>query len=507
MWRVKVGIEIHARILAQSKLLSGASSQFVRNAQYANSQVALFDLGTPGTLPSINEECVDQAIRTGIALNGEVKERSVFERKHYFYGDSPLGFQVTQQRWPIVVGGVLDYQFMNGRELRVKKVRITRIQLEQDTGRMVGNQFDVSGGSSLLDLNRAGTGVMEIVTEPDMDSAMEAGEFVRSIQNLLRTIGSCDGNMENGSLRVDVNVSVHNSDLGIDSHRVEVKNLNSIRSVVRAVEHEAERLEVLYGSIDGPPGFQVAETRSFDALAGVSEAMRKKEKGADYRFFPEPDLRPLVVSASRIKHIADTMPEYPEEIIARLKNPPIHLDEDQARVLFGEPGGVAYFESVLSCIGDGASMKHPGKAVASWMCNHLFGLLHARDQELESVPPESVASVICMVDSGYISQTTGKTLLAMVVDGESSDPREIVDKNQWAQLDDDASLFSTCEQVVKELEKTRKGRSALKAYFKGKDAVFGVFLGHAMKMTEGRANPQALRKVMQTVLERAKPKA
>ncbi|GBG32049.1 Glutamyl-tRNAGln amidotransferase subunit B, mitochondrial [Hondaea fermentalgiana] len=566
-WRVKVGIEIHARVLARSKLFSGASTSFAHDLANPNEQVALFDAGLPGTLPRVNAACVDQAIRTGIALRGTVHPTSIFERKHYFYGDSPLGFQITQQRHPIVSGGALHVVLKdnskeeeaarankrkmeekqrkkNEKKAKKKKnakaaqqaekedaaatqasvdaddgnaadnttasieyrslpqctVRITRIQLEQDTGRMLPT---LDGQKQLLDLNRAGTGVMEIVTEPDMESPQEAAEFVQTMQTLLRTVGTCDGNMEDGSLRADVNVSVHAP--GINSHRVEVKNLNSIRAVSRAVEVEALRLVTEYRDVepdDLPTMARPAETRAFDALEGVSRVLRSKEGAADYRFFPDPDLPPLVIAEERISNLALTMPPLPEEILARLQGPELALSQDDALVLFHEPGGVAYFDQVCVELNKIPEVSKDGPSqAANWICSVLLGL--GEMSLRETLHPAFVAGVVDMVAKEEISRLTAKKLLSESVgDLAAVDPRPIVEANAWFQINDDAVLRELAASVLGQLAATPKGRKLISDFHGGKDALKGSFIGQVMRASGQRANPRLLEPIVLDELRR-----
>mmetsp|Transcript_16122 Transcript_16122/g.31151 ORF Transcript_16122/g.31151 Transcript_16122/m.31151 type:complete len:555 (+) Transcript_16122:698-2362(+) len=540
-WRIKVGIEIHARVLAKSKLFSGSSTSFAHDQINPNDQVALFDAGVPGTLPQVNAACVDQAIRTGLALKGQIHAFSVFERKHYFYGDSPLGFQITQQRQPVVSGGELhvyvkdtsdedaaaqqaqaqkkskkkskkakksssdDTKASVGPELIIpasseRIVRITRIQLEQDTGRMLPT---LDGGKQLLDLNRAGTGVMEIVTEPDMESPAEAAEFVRTIQTLLRTVGTCDGNMEDGSLRADVNVSVHAP--GINSHRVEVKNLNSIRAVSRAVEYEASRLAEIYKDVepdDIPTPARTAETRAFDALEGISRQLRDKEGAADYRFFPDPDLPPLVVEQSRIDEIERTMPPLPEAILSRLRGPGLELPEDDALVLFHTIGAIPYFDAVCEALQSLPKPPVGGPSQASsWICSVLMGYdtlaLH------ETLHPQFLAHIVQMTAEEEISRLTAKKLISDNIGNlEARDPRSIVEANGLYQINDEGALRELSMKVIDQIAATPKGKKLVKDFLGGKDALLGSFMGQVMRASDQRANARLLEPLVRDSLER-----
>jgi len=510
-WQLRVGFEVHARLLSRSKLFSGSSAAFQGASHGANAQVAWLDAGLPGSLPRLNAACVDLAVRTGLALDGEVQAESVFERKHYFYGDSPLGYQITQQRKPIVVGGQLAFRYKegaarsalpgqgpsNGEQVMTKVMRITRVQLEQDTGRSLQGG---PGGCNLLDLNRAGVGLVEIVTEPDASSAKEAAAFAASMRALLTAAGTCDGNMQDGSLRFDVNISVHTD--GIDSHRVEVKNVNSIKSIERAVEYENTRLVRLY-SENPVPGLG-HETRSFDASIGETVAMRDKEKDADYRFVPDPDLLPLRISQDRIARIQNELPELPDATFARLCRAPFELSEEDAFTIFSEPSGVPYFESVVAEVGPQA--PKPAE-IASWMSNVLLGRLHKQKLSsfINGVSPAFVAELVTLEGSDQISPRTARRVLDaalthVVAETAPPMPLAIVQERNWLQISDPAELRAICEQVITDLEATKKGSKNLAQYREGKATLFDFFMGQAMRRTHGCANPAALEPILRDVL-------
>ncbi len=492
-------------MLSRSKLLSGASAQFDGGAA-PNSRCALHDAGLPGTLPRVNAACVEAAVRTGLALGAQVRTRSVFERKHYFYGDQPLGFQVTQQRWPIAVGGALSVSFVEDRglsraaqEARHALVRITRVQLEQDTGR----SLESGAGSTLVDLNRAGCGVMEIVTEPDVDSAAGAVAFCAEMRALLEAVGTCDGNMQDGSLRFDVNVSVHGGAHGVDSHRVEVKNLNSFRSVERAVRHEQQRLERLYeaGSGSGAAGAWrgAHETRTFNIATGGTEPLRSKDSTAEYRFFPEPDLPPLVISQRRIEALRATMPELPEQARARLQQQ-LALPEDSARKLLEEPGALRLLDAAVK-------LGAPAQAAAGWILNDLLALAHAQALtvlDMDLLTPDALAAVIRLEAEGAVTRANARKALAET-SRTGRRPEDVIRENDWAQLQGAPAHAELAAQVLDELAARPKGREQLAQYHAGKASVLEFILGAAMQRSKGRANAQLLRPALLDALLRHRP--
>ena len=535
VWELQVGIEIHARILAQTKLFSRSSAAFTKGHGYPNSQVALFDAGMPGALPSLNAACVDQAIRTALALNGRVNTRSVFERKHYFYGDSPLGFQITQQRAPIVSGGAVTVVVKGtakGKKTAgdVEKivVGIDRIQLEQDTGRTIeggGSKTELaSSGTTLLDLNRAGLGLMEIVSSPDIKSAAAAAAFVRTVRDLLQHIGTCDGSMEEGSLRADINVSVASGDGAIRSPRIEVKNLNSLRSVERAVAFERDRL---VAALEAGEPLNHNETRTFDAASGETLLLRRKETAVDYRFFPEPDLPALFIDDERIQRIVRTMPELFDDTLKRLMAPPHDLAEMDALVLLGEPGAVRLFDSMTAALNpeqhtgadgsceDADEVAIPHKAIANLICNELIATVsQAPTIESTDGTTASVAmldldkAVPCLVEllqllqSERLSSGIGKRVLAEMLKNDfNAGADNIAEANGWYQINDDKVLSQVCVQVLDEAQGSKKGKKTIAQYLGGKEQLLEYFLGQAMGKTKGLGNPQILREKLRHALE------
>ncbi|UIZ20855.1 hypothetical protein KXD40_000282 [Peronospora effusa] len=553
LWEVCIGLEVHAQILSRSKLMSGAAAATLSSVR-PNRHVSFFDAALPGTLPVINRECVHQAIRTGLALNATVHLRSLFERKHYFYCDLPLGYQLTQQRAPVASKGILHfdlpasaiisehgeawgdeevtfdafkYKSRKEKNEALKKwkakqaekqqlegaiqrsVRITRIQLEQDSGKSI---HDLEEENTVVDLNRAGTALLEIVMEPDLRSSLEAGQVMRQLQHLLRHLDVCDGNMEEGSMRCDLNVSVRPTNQGEDAgtenlyhaltsstaapfgERVEVKNMNSIRNMMRAAEYEARRQIAL---IEKEGGEVHRETRSFDAVTGKTKRMRSKEGAKDYRFFPEPDLPPLVLTNDLIEMISRSMPELPDVLKDRLCAQ-YDLTPYESSVLVNEPGAAHYFESIA------AQNSRPSKMVVNWVLNDLFGHLKASNGDIFSSPVQAteLGALIDLIQDGTISGKIAKDVLERMFyenDAKKS-PLQIVEEKGWKQIQDPDEIRSHCRAVLDD-PKTKKN---LEAYWKGKTQLFGFFIGQVMKRCDGRVHPELANSIMQEVLEENK---
>lgn len=421
-WQICIGLEVHAQILTKSKLFSASSASI---SVQPNTHVSLIDAAYPGTLPVLNEKCVHQAMRTAFALNSTVQKRSIFERKHYYYCDLPQGYQITQQRAPIAVGG------------EITQVRINRIQLEQDSGK---SNHDLKPNDTMVDLNRAGTALMEIVMEPDIRSAAQAGNVLRKLQHLLVHIGTCDGQMEDGSMRCDLNVSVRPMDQqDTFGERVEIKNMNSIRNLVRAAEYEAARqIECLESGQSIYP-----ETRTFDAVSGTTKRMRRKESAKDYRFFPEPDLPPLCLEDSLIEQLKQTLPELPDAQVERLQQM-YDLTQYESNVLVQDQGAVAYFEQIAK------DPTRPNKVVANWVMNDLFGLLKATNTSIRSSPVGSkrLGQLIDLVVAKKISGKIAKEVLEKMYYEDERDANDIVQAMGLLQISDPAEIEALCRQVV-----------------------------------------------------------
>eukprot|EP00123_Amoebidium_parasiticum_P004025 comp15319_c0_seq1/m.12168 comp15319_c0_seq1/g.12168 ORF comp15319_c0_seq1/g.12168 comp15319_c0_seq1/m.12168 type:complete len:511 (-) comp15319_c0_seq1:597-2129(-) len=464
-WEAVIGLEIHAQIASKSKIFSGAAVSF---AAPPNSQVSFVDAALPGTLPALNRRCVEAAVLTGLALKGNIARRSLFDRKHYFYFDLPAGYQITQQRVPIVSGGRINLRSQSSRT-----IRIARLHIEQDTGKSLHE-----GTKVYVDLNRAGTGLMEIVTEPDIRSGEEAAMFVRKLQGILQELGTCDGNMDEGSMRVDVNVSVRRpgEDYGV---RVEVKNVNGTRHVKKAIDFEIERqVEVLQsgGTVD-------RETRWFVWQKGVTRSLRTKESEKDYRYMPEPDLPPLVLSEEYISKMAASLPELPEEKVARIAQK-YGLAEKDCVVLVDHPGAISYFEQVAS--------GRDAVQVAKWISTDLFGALNARDVTIDQCPvsPAVSGALLDLVQSGEISGKAGKQAFARLMNGDKRGPREIVTENNWLQLSNPVEIRRLCLLVIEEqpkmVEKLQKGNTRMQ----------NTLVGEVIKKTKGSVNPNMAARIM-----------
>ena len=365
-WEIIIGLEVHAQVTSKSKLFSGSSTEF---GSEPNSQVSLVDAALPGMLPVINEYCVEQAVRTGLGINADINPRSAFDRKNYFYPDLPQGYQISQFKEPIVGKGKVVVDLKNG---GTREVNIERIHLEQDAGKSLHDQ---SPDSTFIDLNRSGVALMEIVSEPDMRSAEEAAEFMKKLRTILRYLGSCDGDMEKGSMRCDANVSVRRPG-ELMGTRCEIKNLNSIRNIINAINYEARRqVEVIEGGslID-------QETRLFDADKGTTRTMRSKEDAHDYRYFPDPDLYPLVITATFVEKIRKTLPELPDAKKERYMNK-MGLSAYDANVLVADKSSAEYFEEVAE--------KHEPKMAANWITAELFGRLNKSGKIIDECPVSS----------------------------------------------------------------------------------------------------------------------
>lgn len=505
LWEVCVGLEIHAQVCAASKLFSRAAAGGEQSAP--NSCVSLFDASIPGTLPVVNTHAVDQAVRTGLALRGDVRPRSVFERKHYFYYDLPLGYQITQQRHPIVVNASLEVpatpdaggQDVGDGPAAMRRVRIARIQLEQDSGKSI---HDLVPGASVVDLNRAGTALMELVTEPDLRSAPEAVSFVRALAHLLRHIGACQGNMALGQLRCDVNVSVRREGEGAFGERVEVKNLNSTRSVGRAIEVEAERQVALLEAGGGPVAY---ETMGFNAASGRTERMRAKETAKDYRFLPDPDLPAVALTQDRIQRLQQSLPELPDALRARLVQQ-YGVSATQAEVLVGEQHAAAFFEAAVEAAAGGRNLAGP---LANWLVNDLFGLLKKQDHVAEgqlltgcAVEPRRLGTLVQRVTAGTLSSRMGKDVLEAMVGGEcGGDPDAIAEARGMRVNRDEGQLQEACAAVLA----SAKGRKAAAKYYRGYHRMVGGLVGEVMKATKGAADPKMATRIITELLEAERP--
>ena len=460
-WEIVCGLEVHAQVVSQAKLFSGAATAF---GAEANTQVSPIDAGMPGMLPVVNSWCVEQAVRTGLGLRAEINRVSVFERKNYFYPDLPCGYQISQYQHPVVGKGKLTIDFPDG---TAKDVGITRLHLEMDAGKSVHDAHD---DASLIDLNRSGVALMEIVSEPDIASPEEAVLYLRKLRSILRYLGTCDGNMEEGSLRCDANVSVRKIGDTALGTRCEVKNVNSMRFVARAIEYEAKRqVEILEGG-----GRIDQETRLFDSTKGETRSMRSKEEAHDYRYFPDPDLLPLELADGFVERIAEGLPELPDDKKARFERD--HgLSAYDAGVLVAEAATADYFEAVAK--------GRDAKQAANWVSNDLFGLLGKAGKGIEDSPVQaaSLGRLLDLIRSEVISGKIAKDVFAIMF-AEGGDPEEIVEARGLKQVTDTGAI----EKLVDELIAANPGQvaQALK-----NPKVAGWFTGQVMKATGGKANP------------------
>ena len=455
-WEVVIGMEIHAQVTSESKLFSGASTEF---GGAPNSHVALVDAAMPGMLPVINEECVRQAIRTGLGLKAKVNLRSVFDRKNYFYPDLPQGYQISQYKSPIVGEGAVAVDLEDGSSV---VVGIERVHLEQDAGKSL---HDRHPDYSYLDLNRSGVALMEIVSKPDLRSADAAKAFIAKLRSILRYLGTCDGDMEKGSLRADVNVSVRRPGEPLGT-RCEIKNVNSIRFIGQAIEHEARRqIEIIEegGTIE-------QETRLFDAARGQTRSMRSKEEAHDYRYFPDPDLLPLVFDQPYVDALAAKLPELPDEKKSRFMRD-FSLSEYDAGVLVAERETAEFFEAVAK--------GRDGKAAANWVINELFGRLNKEGKTIASSPVSAgqVGAMLDLIRDGTISGKIAKDLFEIVWT-EGGDPRAIVEQRGMKQVTDTAAIEKVVDDIVaKNPDKVADAKSNPKA--------IGWFIGQVMKSSGG----------------------
>jgi aspartyl-tRNA(Asn)/glutamyl-tRNA(Gln) amidotransferase subunit B len=470
-WEIVIGMEVHAQVLSNAKLFSGAATAF---GAAPNSQVSFVDAAMPGMLPVINRKCVEQAIRTGLGLKAKINRRSVFDRKNYFYPDLPPGYQISQYKQPIVGEGEVTIDLQNGRSVLVG---IERLHLEQDAGKSLHDQHP---DHTYVDLNRAGVALMEIVTKPHMRSSEEAAAFLRKLRAIVRYLGTCDGNMDEGSMRADVNVSVCRTggyekfrETGEFKHlgtRCEIKNVNSMRFIAQAVEYEARRqVDILEngGKID-------QETRLFDSRAGETRSMRSKEEAHDYRYLPDPDLLPLELDQSWIDEIARSLPELPDEKKTRLMSS--GLSAYDAAVLVAEKETADYFEAIVA---EGADPK----AAANWLNNEVFGRLNKAGLSIAASPvsPAQNAVILLLLAENVISGKIAKDVLDIVW-SEGGDPRAHVDARGLRQVTDTSAIEAAVENVI--AANPDKAEEAKK-----KPKLAGWFVGQVMKDTGGKANP------------------
>ena len=471
-YEVVIGLEVHAQVLSESKLFSASPTKF---GSEPNTQVSLVDAAFPGMLPVINEFCIKQAIKTGIGLNAKINNRSIFDRKNYFYADLPQGYQISQYKNPIVGEGSVTLDMPEGE----KKIGIERLHLEQDAGKSI---HDIDPKNTLVDLNRSGVALMEIVSKPDLRSLDEVNAFIKKLRSIMRYLGTCDGNMQEGSLRADVNVSVRKKGVLELGTRCEIKNVNSIKFMQMAIDYEANRqVDILEagGSVN-------QETRLFDTKKNETRSMRTKEDAHDYRYFPDPDLLPLELNDEFIEDIKKDIPELPDEKKKRFIEK-FKLSPYEATILVSDIETSKYFEDV--------SIKSDIKLATNWITGELFALLNDKNIEITDSPisSENLAKLINLIKDGTISGKIAKTVFEMMADGDQ-DPEKIVEEKGLKQQSDPKELEKIIDKVISDNPKN------VEAYKSGKDKLFGFFVGQVMKQSNGKANPQLVNQILKKKL-------
>ncbi len=468
-WEIVCGLEIHCQIISKSKIFSSASTHFGSDT---NQNVSFVDAGMPGMLPTLNEECVRQAVKTGLGLRAKINKYSEFSRKNYFYADLPQGYQITQFRYPIVGEGVVTIDLDDG---STKDIRIERMHIEQDAGKSI---HDMSPVKSFIDLNRAGVGLMEIVTKPDFSAPEEAGAFLKKLRSILRYLGTCDGNMNEGSMRCDVNVSVRPEGSTEYRTRCEMKNVNSVKFVMQAIENEARRHIEVYengGTIE-------QETRQFDPVSGQTKVMRKKEFAHDYRYFPEPDLPPLVLSDEFINEIKQNLPELPDAKKARFMET-MGLTKYDATIICENKEVAEFFEQ--------AAKVHDGKKVANWLMGDFFAMLNRKNLTIENSPisAENLGKLVELIETNVISGKVAKDVFEIM--SETGDnPEKIVEEKGLKQVTDTAAIEAIVDAVI------ANNPENVAAYRNGKVNLRGWFVGQVLKESKGKANPQIVNELL-----------
>ena len=471
-WEIVVGLEVHAQVISDSKLFSGSSTTF---GAEPNTQVSLIDAAFPGMLPVLNRACVAQAIRTGLGLNAQINLKSRFDRKNYFYADLPQGYQISQFEHPIVGKGCVSIELADG---QTREIGITRLHLEQDAGKLLHDQ---DPSQSFVDLNRAGIALMEIVSEPDIRSPEEAGAYLRKLRQILRYLGTCDGNMEEGSLRADVNVSVRKAGEAFRT-RCEIKNVNSIRFVMQAIEVEALRQVNVWEN--GQTVEQ--ETRLFDPSRGETRAMRSKEDAHDYRYFPDPDLLPLVLEQEWVDALKATLPELPDVKRSRFQAE-YGITSYDAGVLVAEQAVADYYETV--------ARGRDGKLATAWVTGDLFAALNKTGSTIEASPvkAEMLGRMLDLITDGTINGKIAKEVFEVMFETGDS-PDAIIEHKGLRQVTDTGVIETAITTVLE------KHADKVEEYRNGKEKLFGFFVGQVMKETQGKANPALVNDVLKTRL-------
>lgn len=477
-WEVVIGLEFHAQISTKSKLFSASPTEFGADP---NTHVSFYDAAMPGMLPVLNENAIDQAIKSGFGIKGTINKISKFDRKNYFYPDLPSGYQISQLYYPIVTDGKIEIDLPDGSK---KIINIERIHIEQDAGKSI---HDLSPEFSYVDLNRSGVPLMEIVSKPDMRSSYEAMQYVKKLRMILRYIGSCECNMERGNLRVDANISIRRPGDPF-GNRAEIKNINSIRFLGQALDYEIERQIIAKEMGENI----VQETRLFDSNLGETRSMRSKEDAADYRYFPDPDLKPVILSDERIEKLKSEMPELPDEKQSRFISE-YGLSESDAIVLIEDKDTADYFEKAIS-----ASKFKPlesAKLIANWMIGELFAILNKEGKTIETVgfPIEYIAELVDLIVDKTISGKIAKTVFAEMAKSGAT-PSKIVKDLGLVQIQDESVIRKVIENVIS------SNPNQVEQYRNGKAQLFGFFVGQSMKAMQGKGNPEMINNILKEIL-------
>jgi len=473
VYEVVIGLEVHAQVLSNSKLFSSSPTKF---GAEPNTQVSLVDAAFPGMLPVINEFCIKQAVKTGIGLNAKINMRSIFDRKNYFYADLPQGYQISQYKDPIVGEGSVVLDLPSGE----KTVSIERLHLEQDAGKSI---HDIDPQSTLVDLNRSGVALMEIVSKPDLRSPEEVNAYIKKLRSIMRYLGTCDGNMQEGSLRADVNVSIRKKGEKKYGTRCEIKNVNSIKFMQMAIKYEANRQADIIeegGKID-------QETRLFDTKKNETRSMRSKEDAHDYRYFPDPDLLPLELSDTFVNDLKKDIPELPDEKKKRFIEK-FKLSSYEANILVSDIETSQYFEEVIK--------NSDVKLSTNWITGELFALLNDKNLDISHTPisAKNLSKLINLIKDGTISGKIAKSVFELMSDSDK-DPNIIVQEKNLKQQSDPKELETLIEKVISD------NPDKVKEYKTGKDKLFGFFVGQAMKDSGGKANPQLVNEILKKKLQ------
>lgn len=472
-WEVVIGLEVHAQVISKAKLFSGAATDF---GAEPNTQVSYVDAGFPGMLPVLNGLCIEQAVRTGLGLDAQINLTSVFERKNYFYADLPQGYQISQYQRPLVGEGRVTIDLADG---STKEIGIERLHVEQDAGKSLHDQHP---RYTLIDLNRSGVALMEIVSKPDIRGPEEAGAYLRKLRAIMRYLGTCDGNMEQGSMRCDINVSVRPVGENALRTRAEVKNVNSVRFVMQAIEREAERQVGVYDA----GGTVVQETRLYDSGRGETRSMRAKEYAHDYRYFPDPDLLPLKLTPEFVAQIRATLPELPDQRKARFIAA-YGLNAYDASVLVAEKEASEYFEQVAK--------GRDGKTAANWVITNLFAVLNKQGRTITQSPigPDALGSLLDLIADGTISGRIAKDVFEIMAE-TGADPRAIVAERGLTQITDEGAIEAAVAKVI------AANPAQAEQFRAGNDKVLVWLVGQVMKATQGKANPKAVNELLRQKL-------